>query len=70
MDNKMIGYISSTDGEHYNVDICISASSGRIKLGYFSDAPGMDLSSAVLTKSQAQSLISFLNAAIDEADKS
>ena len=70
MDDKMIGYVNSIDGERYNVDICIIVSNGRIKLAYYSDAPGMDLSSAILTKEKAQSLISFLNAAIDEADKS
>ena len=69
MDNKMIGYVSSTDMEHCNVDICISASNGRIKLAYFSDAPDMGLSSVELTKEKTQSLISFLNAAIDKVDK-
>ena len=68
MYDKMIGYVSSIDGEHYNVDICISTSNGRIKLGYFSDAPDMGLSSVTLTKENTQSLISYLNAAIDKTD--
>jgi len=69
MDSKIIGWLSTTDGK-YNVDICISTSDNNITLGYFSDAPDMELSSVTLTKENAQLLISFLNVAIDTTDKS
>lgn len=69
MDSKIIGWLSATDGK-YNVDICISTPDNNITLGYFSDAPDMELSSVTLTKENAQLLISFLNVAIDTTDKS
>ena len=69
MDSKIIGWLSTTDGK-YNVDICISMPDNNITLGYFSDAPDMELSSVTLTKENAQLLISFLNVAIDTTDKS
>lgn len=69
MDDKIIGWVTATDGK-YNVDICIAAPDNNIRLGYFSDAPDMGLSSVTLTKENAQSLISFLNVAIDKTDVS
>ena len=48
MDSKIIGWLSTTDGK-YNVDICISTPDNNITLGYFSDAPDMELSSVTLT---------------------
>lgn len=72
VDEKVIGWICTTSPtcKKYHADIFVCSSNGRAILRSFRSSPDSEEIFAELTKENAQSLISFLNAAIDEIDKS